>query len=117
MAHAVTRRFIRMIDLVDNAVAIAAYEKAHAPGHTPPAVLASQRRHGIVELEMYRLGARLVMVMEVDDRFDPDALDREMQADSVLIDWHRHMSAVQRPIDGQQGWAEMPCIFRQSDHP
>ena len=47
-----TRRFVRMIDLTDDPAAIAAYEQAHAPGHTPPEVLASQRRHGIAELEI-----------------------------------------------------------------
>lgn len=111
------RRFVRMIDLVDDAGQIAAYEQAHTPGDTPPEVLASQRRHGIAELEIYRLGTRLVMVMEVTDAFDPEALDRDSGADPVLIEWQQRMGALQRPLPGQLGWAEMPCIFRQTDHP
>ncbi|QXT35516.1 L-rhamnose mutarotase [Sphingomonas sanguinis] len=111
------RRFVRMIDLADDTAAIAAYEAAHSPGNTPAEVLALQRRHGIVELEIYRLGTRLVMLMEVDATFDPEGLDRETAADPVLIEWQRRMGALQRPLPGHSGWAELPCIFRQSDHP
>lgn len=112
-----TRRFVRMIDLVDDPAAIATYEAAHAVGHIPAAVLASQRRHGIADLAIHRHGTRLVMVMEVSDAFDPQALDREAASDPVLIDWHRRMGALQRPLPGETGWVEMPCVFRQSDHP
>ncbi|PVM84541.1 L-rhamnose mutarotase [Caulobacter radicis] len=112
-----TRRFVRTIDLDGDPAAIAAYEKAHSPGSTPPAVLASQRRHGVAELAIYRVGNRLMMVMDVTDTFDPEGLDREAQSDPALIEWHRHMKALQRPLPGHDGWAEMPCIFRQSDHP
>lgn len=112
-----TRRFVRMIDLADEPGAIAAYEAAHAVGNTPPQVLASQRRHGIADLAIYRHGTRLVMVMEVTDAFDPQALDREAASDPVLIDWHRRMGALQRPLPGEDGWVEMRCVFRQSDHP
>lgn len=55
--------------------------------------------------------------MEVTDDFDPAALDRGAQADPVLIDWHRRMGALQRSLPGEQGWADMPCVFRQGDHP
>lgn len=112
-----TRRFIRMIDLADDPAQIAAYDAAHAVGNTPAEVLASQRRHGIVELAIYRTGNRLVMVMDVSDAFDPDALDRDAGSDPVLIDWHRRMGALQRPLPGEGGWVEMACVFRQSDHP
>lgn len=112
-----TRRFVRTIDLVDDRAAIAAYEAAHAPGNTPPAVLDSQRRNGIAELEIFRHGTRLVMVMDVTDAFDPAALDRETQGDPVLTEWQRRMGAFQMPLPGENGWAAMPCIFRQGDHP
>lgn len=117
MAHATTRSFVRMIDLVDDPAAIAAYEEAHAPGHTPLEVLAAQRRHGIADLAIYRLGTRLVMVMEVTDAFDADALDRETAATPALLAWQRRMGALQRSLPGQDGWAELRCVFRQSDHP
>ncbi|GGO98909.1 hypothetical protein [Stakelama pacifica] len=54
-----TRRFVRRIDLADDAAVIAACEAAHASGHTPPEVLASQRRTGVVEVEIYRHGSGL----------------------------------------------------------
>ncbi len=112
-----TRRFVRAIDLADDPAAIAAYDAAHAAGNIPPAVLASQRRHGIAELAIYRHGNRLVMMMDVTDAFDPQALDRDAANDPVLIDWHRRMGALQRSLPDAEGWAEMRIVFRQSDHP
>lgn len=112
-----TRRIVRMMDLADDPAAIAAYDAAHRPGGTPAAVLESQRRHGIAELAIYRLGTRLVMVMEVTEAFDPQALDRDGATDPDIIAWHREMGALQRPVPGAEPWAELPCVFRQSDHP
>lgn len=112
-----TRRIVRMMDLTNDPAGIAAYETAHSPGNTPAAVLESQRRHGIAELEIYRLGTRLVMVMEVTDAFDPEGLDRDAAADPVIVAWHRQMGALQRPVPGAEPWAALPCVFRQSDHP
>ncbi len=111
------RRHVRMIELHDDPATAAAYEHAHLPGNTPAEVLASQRRHGIAELAIYRLGNRLVMVMDVTDAFDPDGLDRDAEADPVLVDWHRRMGGFQKPLPGHDGWAAMPCIFLQTDHP
>ena len=114
--RAKTRRIVRMTEIEGGLAAIRAYEDAHLPGNTPAAVLASQRRHGVAELTIYRLGDRLVMVMDVTDAFDPRGLDQDAQSDPVLIDWHRRMSALQRPVEGEVNWAEMRCVFRQSDH-
>lgn len=112
------RRIIRVQDLADDLGVFDAYEAAHCPGATPAAVLDAQRRHGILDLEIYRHADRLVMIMTVSDRFDPDGLDRESITSPELVEWHRRMGALQRrPGQADSDWPEARLVFRQSDHP
>ena len=112
------RRIVRVQDLVDDSSVFAAYEEAHSVGVTPAAVLDAQRRHGILDLEIFRYADRLVMIMTVSDDFDPAGLDRESAVVPDLVDWHRRMGRLQRrPGGAEQDWPEAKLVFRQSDHP
>ena len=112
------RRIVRVQDLADGPAVFVAYDEAHRPGRTPAAVLDAQRRHGILDLEIFRHTNRLVMIMTVSDDFDPDGLDRESAALPELIEWHRRMGLLQRrPGKAEQDWPEAQLVFRQSDHP
>jgi len=112
------RRIVRVQDLADDPAVFAAYEEAHLPGYTPAAVLDVQRRHGILDLEIFRHADRLVMIMTVSDDFDPAGLDRESATVPELLDWHRRMGRLQRrPARAEQDWPEAKLVFRQSDHP
>ena len=64
-----TRRLCLALDLVDDAALIADYERWHRPGYTPAEVLASIRGAGIREMEIYRTGDRLFMLIDADDDF------------------------------------------------
>ena len=112
-----TRRIVRIMDLADDPATLAAYDQAHAPGNTPPEVIAAQLRHGIAELQIYRAGCRLVMLMDVTPDFDPEALDAERHGQAAIDQWHVRMGALQRPpfADGE-AWPEAVRVFRQSDH-
>lgn len=112
------RRIVRVQDLIADEEVYAAYDKAHSLGHTPAAVLEVQRRHGIADLEIYRVGDRLVMILTVTADYDPDGLDRASTAMPALIDWHRRMGVLQRrPAGASEDWSEAHCVFRQSEHP
>jgi len=112
------RRIVRVQDLADDPVVFVAYDESHRPGRTPAAVLDAQRRHGILDLEIFRHANRLVMIMTVSDEFDPEGLDRESTVVPDLVDWHRRMGLLQRrPGEAEQDWPEAQLVFRQSDHP
>ncbi len=107
------------LDLVDEAAAIAEYERWHAPGNVPAAVLASIRAAGIVEMEIYRTGTRLVMTMTVTDGFDPAAKAAADATDPAVVAWENRMAAFQRALPGAPDgsrWTPMARIFRLSDH-
>jgi len=112
-----TRRIVRVMDLNDRPDLFEAYELAHKRGNTPAAVLRAQRDHGIAELEIYRAGARLVMVMEVTDTYDPAALDAERARSAEILAWHKRMAELQSaPFADGAAWPEAHVVFRQSEH-
>jgi L-rhamnose mutarotase len=91
-------RHVLLIDLVDEPAAIARYEAWHAAGALPPAIGASIRGAGIVAMDIYRTGDRLVMVMDTDDSFDPAVKAAADAADPAVRAWEAQMDAVQRPL-------------------
>ncbi|MBD8678231.1 L-rhamnose mutarotase [Sphingomonas sp. CFBP 13720] len=107
------------LDLVDDTAAIAEYERWHRPGNVPAAVLASIRSSGITQMEIFRTGARLAMVVTADATFDAAAKAAADAADPDVVAWEARMGAFQRALphapDGSR-WTPMAAIFRLTDH-
>ena len=109
-----TERHVLLIDLVDDAEAIARYEAWHAAGAVPPEIADSIRTAGIVAMDIYRTGNRLVMVMETDASFDPARKAAADAADPAVIAWETQMNMVQRPLpwaEPQAKWTAARRIF------
>lgn len=108
------------LDLIDDAGAIAEYERWHRPGNVPAAVLAAIRAAGVEEMRIFRLRNRLVMTMTVAPGFDPAAKAQADAADPEVAAWEARMGAFQRALpdapDGSR-WTPMTPIFALSDHP
>lgn len=105
------------LDLHDDPALIAQYDAHH---HAVwPDVLAHLRTQGVLELEIFRLGTRLVMVMDTDDAvFDPAAMAAAERDDPRLREWEELMWRFQAPTpwtpEGTK-WTPMQTIFRLSD--
>jgi len=111
-------RHVLLLDLVDEAEAIARYEAWHAAGAVPPAIVASIREAGIIAMDIYRTGNRLVMVMETAPGFDPVRKAADDAANPAVIAWETQMNLVQRPLpwaDPDAKWTEAPRIFSLSE--
>ena len=112
------QRHILLLDLVDEAEAIARYEAWHAAKAVPPAVVASIRDAGITAMDIYRTGNRLVMVMETDVRFDPARKAADDASNPAVVAWETQMNMVQRPLpwaDPSAKWTVAPRIFSLSE--
>lgn len=87
-----TKRHVLLLDIKDDPQAIAAYRDWHRPGGPPAAVTRSIREAGIIALEIWQVGDRLVMLMETSSDFDPltkaarDAADPDVQRWEALMD-------------------------------
>ena len=62
------KRYCQTLTLVDDDEMIAKYVEAHA--HVWPEIIEGQREVGILDMQIYRRGRLLFMVMDIVDDFD-----------------------------------------------
>ena len=108
-----TRRHCLALDLKDDPALIAEYERYHEK--IWPEITRSIRSSGILDMEIYRTGNRLFMVMEVDDHFSFEAKGAADAADPKVQEWETLMSTFQQAlpwaVPGEK-WMRMTRIFR-----
>jgi L-rhamnose mutarotase len=113
-------RQILLLDLKDEPAAIAAYDAWHAAGAVPAAVVASIRDGGIADMQIFRAGNRLVMLLETAAGYDPQAKAARDAADPAVQAWERLMDGFQQPIPGAAPgvkWTAAVRIFALHDQP
>ncbi|WP_109830965.1 L-rhamnose mutarotase [Reichenbachiella versicolor] len=110
-----TQRFCLALDLKDDPELIAKYEEYHAPGNAWPEITESITSAGITDMQIYRTGNRLFMIMEVDETFDPTK-KAEMDANNPKVqEWEELMNTFQLPIPWAapgEKWVPMNKIFQ-----
>ena len=119
MVKRMSRRFVLALDLVDDAKLIAEYEDWHRPGHTPQPIIRSIVDSGIENMEIYRAGNRMFMIIEAGDFYSPQGKARTDAANPDVQRWIARMKQFQQavPAAGPDGtWLEMERVFRLTDH-
>jgi len=108
-----TKRYCLTLDLQDDAALIAEYRRYHEK--IWPEITKSIRDSGIEDMEIYLLGNRLFMIMEVNERF---SFEKKAAADSSnpkVQEWEKLMWKFQKPLpQAKQGekWMLMEKIFK-----
>lgn len=108
-----TRRYCLALDLKDDADLIAEYERHHR--QVWPEIERGLRRAGIEQLEIYRTGNRLCMVMEVADGFSFEAKAAADRADLRVGEWETLMWTFQQALpwaEPGEKWVLMERIYR-----
>jgi len=112
------KRYCLAVDLVDDPQLIAEYEHWHSTGNGWPEIKKSILDAGVVDMEIYRIGNRLFMIMEVDDHFSFER-KAEMDAENPKVqEWEQLMWKFQLSLPfAQQGekWMLMKKIFHLED--
>lgn len=108
------RTYYLALDLRDDAEAIAAYERYHREDHFWPEIADSIREAGVRDLEIYRTGNRLFMVMTVTPSFSFDAKAALDAGNTKVQEWESLMERFQQrlpwtPEDTK--WQRMDRIF------
>jgi L-rhamnose mutarotase len=102
------------LDLRDDPAVIAEYERWHRSEFVWPEVVRSIREAGILDMQIFRTGNRLVMLMRVAPGFDAEAKAKADAANERVQAWEALMSTSQQPLpwaeDGQK-WVPMRQIF------
>jgi L-rhamnose mutarotase len=82
-------RFCFTLDLKDDPVLIAEYRKYHE--NISPEITQSLKDSGIEDLEIYLLGTRMFMIMEVDQNFSFEKKAKADEQDPKVEVWEQLM--------------------------
>lgn len=106
-------RYCLALDLKDDPALIAEYERYHE--RIWPEIEDSIRQSGITDLEIYRVGNRLLMIMETDETFSFDAKSAADAANPKVQEWETLMWRYQQALPmaklGEK-WLLMDRIFQ-----
>ena len=106
------KRYCLTLDLKDDPALIAEYRRYHQK--IWPEITRSIKDSGIVDMEIYLLGTRMFMVMEVDERFSFAAKAKADRANPKTHEWEELMWKYQEAIPGGkpgEKWRLMERIF------
>ncbi len=107
-------RLCYALDLKDDPALIAEYERWHKPENIWREIVESIRAAGIRDLEILRVGNRLVMVVDVPEDFSHDAKAAADAADPRVQAWEALMWQFQQPLPfakpGEK-WVPMTRMF------
>ncbi len=105
-------RYCLALDLVEDDALIAAYEEWHKK--VWPEIIESITSSGIEQMQIYRVGNRLFMIMEVNDQFSFDAKGKADATNPKVQEWEKLMWDFQKPLPfakpGEK-WILMDQIF------
>jgi L-rhamnose mutarotase len=106
------KKYVLALDLKDDEKLIAEYEAYHR--EVWPEIIESIRNSGIQNLEIYRTGNRMAMVMEVSEYFTFEAKSAADIANKKVQEWEALMWQYQQALPlakpGEK-WILMDCIF------
>lgn len=106
------KRYCLALDLKDNQNLIAEYEKYHQ--NVWSEILESIKNSGIKNLDIYRTGNRLFMIMEVNDSFSFEAKEKADAENPKVQEWENLMWNYQQALpwakEGEK-WVLMNKIF------
>jgi len=107
------KRYCLTLDLKDDPALIAEYRRDHEK--IWPEITRSIKDSGILDMEIYLLGTRMFMMMEVDERFSFAAKAKADRASSKVREWEELMWKFQKPLpEAKPGekWVLMERIFK-----
>ena len=111
------RQYCLTLSLKDDEELIREYEEYHKPGNVWPEVTDGIRATGILDMQIYRLGLQLIMVMTVSDTFSFEKKSLQESLNPKVLEWERLMEKFQNKAEGEGGkWQEVENIFDLSKH-
>jgi len=110
------KRYCQTLDLKDDPKAIEAYCYWHQ--HIWPEIPAGIRAVGISNMEIYRLGTRLCMILEVPDDFDWEQSFARLATLDRQAEWEAFVGKYQLAAPGStssEKWQLMEPIFKLNE--
>ena len=112
------RRYVQTMDLKDDPALVAEYRRRHSEGQAWQAIIDGIREVGILEMEVYLLGTRLVMIVDAPENFDWDAAMSRLATLPRQQEWEEYMAMFQQcraDATSDEKWQMMDRIFHLYD--
>ena len=109
------KRYCLALDLVDDPLLIAEYEHWHQSENAWPEIKKSILDAGIAQMEIYRTGNRLFMIMDTDETFSFERKGAMDAANPKVQEWENLMWNYQQPLKNAakgEKWVLMNKIFQ-----
>ncbi|MGC1485157.1 MAG: L-rhamnose mutarotase [Candidatus Acidiferrum sp.] len=107
------RRYCLTLDLKDGPALIAEYKRYHEK--IWPEITQSIKTSGIEDMEIYLLGTRMFMIMEVNEHFSFEAKANADRENPKVREWEELMWTFQQPLpEAKAGekWLLMEKVFK-----
>lgn len=107
------------LDLKNDPALIDQYEHVHQPEHIWAEIPAGIRQGGIVDMQIYRIGNHLFMIIETPDDLTVAEAFRRISELPRQSEWAAFVGPFQQRLpEAQPGehWAEMKPVFLLNDH-
>jgi len=108
-----SRRYCLTLDLQDDPQLIAEYKKHHE--RVWPEILKSIKDSGIEDMQIYLLGTRMFMIMDVSESFSFDAKGAADRSNPKVVEWEKLMWKFQKPLPQAkpgEKWLVMERVFK-----
>ena len=109
------KRYVQMLDISDDPELIAHYRKWHSKEYSWPEIREGIRQVGILEMEIYILGNRLVMIVDAPANFDWQEAMNRLATLPRQAEWEAFVARFQGcPADARsdEKWQPMERMFR-----
>lgn len=112
------QRFCLTLDLIDDPESIQEYEQYHAPGSAWPEVTQHDIDCGITNIEIFRTGNRMFMILETVDEFTFEDKAKMDASNPKIAEWENLMWKYQQAIPWAkpgEKWVLMKRIFKSGE--
>ena len=109
------KRLCYSCDLKNVSKLINEYKEYHAKGKAWPEITKSIKDSGIEDMEIYLIGNRMFMIIEVNNTFDPIKKYKMDSLNPFVQKWEEMMGKYQQRIpygDSDEKWVPMDRIFK-----
>lgn len=109
-----TKHYCRTLELRGNPELIKEYRRRHQQGNVWQEIIDGIKQVGILEMEIFLLGTRLVMIVEAPAELDLDAAMERLSTLPRQAEWERYMSELQdaaADATSDEKWQIMERIF------
>lgn len=108
------KRYVQTLDLKDDPDLIERYKRAHSQAEFWPEIMAGIREVGILEMDIYLRGNRLMMIVETALDFDWDSAMSRLAGLPRQAEWEDYVALFQKCAEGatsDEKWQMMERIF------